>query len=414
MMDGYLVKGMAFKSVVGGKEYETERFQGEHANEYCVYEVKNGVRDGIAELFDDGIVKMRWRMKKGVRDGEYVLYENGVVVREGRWKDVGSDEERIINNEKYGLHMMVRVDGIVVYEGEFNESIERDGWGLEFENGVMKRYGKWRNDELVEVKQRFVSETEMIEYGDGATNDLFSHRPMYKGGYVFNEVTRQVLRNGPGRVFTIWNGICEYESEWENGKEVPNARVALHDGWYCEHSPGESAREAVTGEKPMMIGNRVLINEPSHVEELIIANNDYNDSSVTDLKLNGLSLLRRIEIGDRCFQNVNTFELTGLNALKSVTIGERSVTGWNGSCSITDCPVLTSICIGNYSFGRYPIATFKNLPSLQRVDIGSCFQYVSSFYLNGIPLDVVQAKIFFTYSLWYSESVVFVIASTFR
>ena len=55
---------------VRGKEYEIERYQGDHANEYCVYEVKDGVRDGTAELFDNGMVKMeneewsaRWSLR---------------------------------------------------------------------------------------------------------------------------------------------------------------------------------------------------------------------------------------------------------------------------------------------------------------------------------------------------------------
>ena len=394
MLDGYLVKGMARKSSVGGKEYEIERFQGDHANEYCVYEVKNGVRDGVAELFDDGMVKMRWKMKNGVREGHYVLYEKGVVVREGRWMDVGSDEERVIDNARYVLRMIVRVNGEVVYEGEYNEAMERDGWGFEFEHGRLKRYGKWKNDELIELKQRFVSETEMIEYGDGATNDVFSHRPMYIGGYVFDEDTRRVQRNGPGRVLTIWNGICEYESEWNHDMEVPNKRIELHDGWYLEHSPGESAREAVTGEKPLMIGNRVLINEPSQMEELMIGNNDYNDSTVTDFKLEQLSLLKRIEIGKQSCQNVNSFNLVGLNALKSVAIGESSVTGFQGSCSITDCPVLTSIRFDDYSFNRYSSITIKNLPSLQSIHFCSCFIPTLTLHLEGMLSSYVNSKIF--------------------
>ena len=63
-MDGYLTKGKAIQKSYGEKEYEIERYQGEHANEYCVYEMKDGIRDGTAELFDDGMVKMRWEMKR--------------------------------------------------------------------------------------------------------------------------------------------------------------------------------------------------------------------------------------------------------------------------------------------------------------------------------------------------------------
>ena len=85
LLNGYSTRGKTIYKSYGGREYEIERYQGEHANEYCVYEVKDGVRDGTAELFDDGMVKMRWTMKQGVRDGSYVLFDKGVVVREGTW-----------------------------------------------------------------------------------------------------------------------------------------------------------------------------------------------------------------------------------------------------------------------------------------------------------------------------------------
>lgn len=103
LLDDYLTKGSAIKKSYGGKEYEIEKYQGEHANEYCVYEVKNGVRDGTAELYNDGMISMRWTMKEGARDGRFLIYDRGVVVREGRWSDIGNDEERVINNSKADL-----------------------------------------------------------------------------------------------------------------------------------------------------------------------------------------------------------------------------------------------------------------------------------------------------------------------
>ena len=158
LLDGYMTKGNTVQKLYGGKEYEIERYQGEHANEYCVYEIKNGVRDGTAELFDDGMMKMRWTMKNGVRDGSYVLLDKGVVVGEGDWVELGKEEEKVMENRQNGLRMVIRSNGVVVYEGGFNKSLERDGLGLEFENGVLKRCGEWRDNELIEWKQRFVNE----------------------------------------------------------------------------------------------------------------------------------------------------------------------------------------------------------------------------------------------------------------
>ena len=84
-----------------GKQYEIERYQGDHASEYCVYEMNNGIRNGTAQLFDDGVLKLKWNMKNGVRDGSYVLFDKGIVVREGKWNDLGKEEERMITKPKW-------------------------------------------------------------------------------------------------------------------------------------------------------------------------------------------------------------------------------------------------------------------------------------------------------------------------
>lgn len=188
-MDGYMTKGKVIKKCNKGKQYEIERFQGKHENEYCVYEVKKGVRHGTAELFDDGVLKLRWTMRNGVRYGSYVLFDKGVAARKGRWEDIGQSEERVIENRPSQLVMVIRVEGVVVYEGGFNNQMQRDGPGYEYENGVLKRFGKWEEDELVQLEQRYVDENEMIEYGCGSPTDLLSHRPIYIGGYRWNELT---------------------------------------------------------------------------------------------------------------------------------------------------------------------------------------------------------------------------------
>ena len=250
MMTDYLTRGQILKKSYGGKEYEIERYQGEHENEYGVFEVKNGVRDGTAELFDDGIVKMRWTMKNGVREGSYVLFDKGVVTGEGKWEDIGKSEDRVVENRRSGLIMVIHFNNAIIYEGGFNESMQRNGFGLEYENGVLKRGGEWKDDELVYLSQRFLNDSEMIEYSSGSTYDLFSHRPVYIGGYCKDELSGQIVRDGRGRVLDEWSGVCEYESEWDGGKELTDRRVTLREGWYCGHEHQQSTRRVVTGDEP--------------------------------------------------------------------------------------------------------------------------------------------------------------------
>ena len=250
MMTDYLTRGQILKKSYGGKEYEIERYQGEHENEYGVFEVKNGVRDGTAELFDDGIVKMRWTMKNGVREGSYVLFDKGVVTGEGKWEDIGKSEDRVVENRRSGLIMVIHFNNAIIYEGGFNEKMQRNGFGLEYENGVLKRGGEWKDDELVYLSQRFLNDSEMIEYSSGSTYDLFSHRPVYIGGYCKDELSGQIVRDGRGRVLDEWSGVCEYESEWDGGKELTDRRVTLREGWYCGHEHQQSTRRVVTGDEP--------------------------------------------------------------------------------------------------------------------------------------------------------------------
>ena len=389
LLSGYFTRGVTVKRSCGGKDFEIEYYQGDHANEYCVYEMKDGVRNGRAELFDDGMVKLRWTMKNGVRDGSYVLFDKGVVVREGTWNFEDNGEERIVDNTHEELKMVIRTNGEVVYEGDYNTKMERSGYGYEFENGLMRRYGKWEKDVLVELKQRFVSEKEMIEYASGSTCDLISHRPIYIGGYIRDEASGTMKRNGFGRSLDGDTGVCEYESEWENGVEKESKRVPLYNGWYHKHGTSESTRRAIGETEPILVGTRALMKYPPEVEELRVDSSDFNEPSMTELKLSGLTGLKRVVIGDTCFINVRSFELSGLDALETVVIGKKNFTTTtagprkDGSCRIVNCARLKSISLSDWSFGDYHAFELSNLPSLQSLQMGECcFYWSPSFALT--------------------------------
>lgn len=406
LLDGFLTKGSVLKTSYGGKEYEIEQYQGEHANEYCVYEVKNGVRDGTAELFNDGMITMRWTMKKGVRDGRFLIYDRGVVVREGRWCDIGRNEERVINNNKAELIMTIRVNGQIVYEGDYNESMERDCLGYEYENGVLKGFGEWRKDEFVELKQRFISKNEMIEYGGGSTRNLLSHKPIYVGGYIFDEASGRMKRNGAGRVLNEWSGVCEYESEWEKGEELSRKRVPLHDGWYHKSVPVEFTRRAVTGYEPFMLrtkgllgmqGTGVKFEEPSQIEEFSMGRSYYG-INITELKLNGLNRLKRFETEPSPFSKVEMVDIDGMNELESIHFSNQGRSDYThsgpysdeSSMRIVNCCKLKSVIIDLHYCTGYRFFELRNLPSLESLKIGeSCFCHVSSLSLTSILIRFV-------------------------
>ena len=114
--------------------------------------------------------------------------------------------------------------------------------------------------------------------------------------------------------------------------------------------------------------------------------NHYNDL----LSISGYSDLKRIVVGDDCFNKVRVFELDGLSELEIITIGEESFRvsideRSDGTCRIANCPKLKSIQIGYQSFADYHSFELSNLPSLQSIDIGMrCFYWVPLFSLIGL------------------------------
>ena len=124
--------------------------------------------------------------------------------------------------------------------------------------------------------------------------------------------------------------------------------------------------------------------------EWVVGNGQYNEASRTQLKLRRLVRLKRIVIGDGCFEKVRVFELDGLGELESVVVGKDSFRisenkRSDGSYRIVNCPKLKSIQIGYDSFWDYHSFELNNLPSLQSIDIGDyCFDWVPSLSLTSL------------------------------
>ena len=111
--------------------------------------------------------------------------------------------------------------------------------------------------------------------------------------------------------------------------------------------------------------------------------------------------LESIEIGDECFESVQSFKINGLNRLKTIKIGQNSFTKIKNqavndilkSFHILNCESLESIQIGGYSFSDFGgDFELKNIPQLQSIQIGtirSDYSYnfwYSTFVIRGIDM----------------------------
>ena len=403
-------------------------YQGDHSNEYLLSEMKDGQVEGRCQLFNRGILSLSWMMKDGKRIGQVTGFENGKVLQKEGWDSLlGNDrrERRIIENSKEGIIMTIRRrckeddDGCVIYRGGFDEEMNRDGYGVEYdiESGKEKIEGYWCKDKLIRMIREFDAENnQMIEYAENDENDksnveILNRIPIYIGGYSIEN--GKYVRNGMGYLIDEASGTATRESEWENGIEKKECGIDLYEGWYGKGT-SESIRSVLKNEKPEEMVTNPIVNIPSKpikihnsielktmdlkVTELVICSNNCNE--LIELNLNKFKSLQSIEIGDKCFTLVKTFKIDGLSRLNTIKIGNNSFTqkkndwGDNKSKSfhILNCESLESIQIGEYSFsdfgGEFEL---KNLPQLQSIQIGTVGSdsnnfYSSSFVIGGIEL----------------------------
>lgn len=108
--------------------------------------------------------------------------------------------------------------------------------------------------------------------------------------------------------------------------------------------------------------------------------------------LSFLHSLKRVVVGDRCFQNTSAFCASGLDALVHMTIGEESFyspfySGPEGTFHVVNCPNLVDIEIHYHSFFYYSACVLDRLPSLRTIVFGACcFFKVTHFILSSSGL----------------------------
>ena len=99
----------------------------------------------------------------------------------------------------------------------------------------------------------------------------------------------------------------------------------------------------------------------SSMTSIIIPNWTCNDVGYTIFDFSRFTLVETIEIGNDCFESVQTFQIDGLNQLKTIKIGNNSFTqrkNWYGndkskSFHILNCESLESIQIGTIGSKSY-------------------------------------------------------------
>ena len=119
------------------------------------------------------------------------------------------------------------------------------------------------------------------------------------------------------------------------------------------------------------------------VSELAVGDNGMKSFKSIEIAI--VPCLETIHVGSNAFKNVNEMRLVGLSKLKRVEVGEDSFTNKEGSFELKNCASVSELVVGNRSlssFSSFEITT----PSLKTITIGDgCLKKVGAFALSGLP-----------------------------
>ena len=132
----------------------------------------------------------------------------------------------------------------------------------------------------------------------------------------------------------------------------------------------------------------------SDVSIVFVKSYSCNDASLTVLNVSRLTSLQELSVGDYCFENVKELRLVGLSGLKRVTIGSNSFTkSKNGFGSdpnrrfqLNDCSALTELRVGRYSFSDYSVCEIENVDALESIAMGELNSESFNFHSASLEL----------------------------
>ena len=355
-------------------------YNGDNSEYELVVTLVNGVKEGMAILYCDGIPTKKCEHRNGIFTGHVeevaewkLILSKGIDSKESiLFYDIKAEYTYGIVkcNERYctvdglrGAYRMVvadvnRMEMIICEDSErtdpqcTKEVIDLDVNGKRWEGGVRDGkpfgYGVVYDEEGRKEYEGFMVDGVKVCYGIEYYSD--TEWVKYRGCFYEGK------RFGKGVLYSR-NGMIDYNGLWKNNKSC------------CDQFDGKTI--------------------DCHTESVSIKDGSFNE--VKSFILHSfLHSLKRIVIGDRCFGKVRVVELDGLDELESVVIGRESFMissseRSDGSCRIMNCSKLKSIQIGYKAFEDYYSFELNNLPSLQSIDIGDwCFRYAPSFSLTSL------------------------------
>ena len=254
----------------------------------------------------------------------------------------------------------------------------------------------WRNvcvntqsHELLKVDGETVTEIEhkqvldLSDDGERWEGDVLHNQP-YGWGVYYDKDNNKVYEGFRlkdvnmcyGRSYYADIQQLEYEGDicegkrWGRGVQFDRRGNTVFDGEWCDNVHGCPEKERI-----QCIASNTMI---SSVESLSIGDYCCNGQEWKALKLDCLSQIKELIVGNFSFQHVETVVISGLEKLESVTIGDccfatrkqQDVRNPNARFCFTDCPRVKHLSIGRYSFTNYGQCIINNNPRLITIFMG--------------------------------------------
>ena len=108
------------------------------------------------------------------------------------------------------------------------------------------------------------------------------------------------------------------------------------------------------------------------------------------------SLLRnvkKIDVKDNCFHDINQFEVIGLVKLEIIVVGKNSIHGMKGegAFTIASCVSIRTVLMGDNTFGHFPSLALRDCPKLKDFRRGEkSFSSVRNIDLKSIGLESID------------------------
>ena len=249
------------------------------------------------------------------------------------------------------------------------------------------------NDEDMSVIQHNVV-LDLSNEGERWDGDVLQNKP-FGWGVLYDSENRMVYEGFRiGEVNVCYGtryyadiGVIEYEGEWCEGKRW--GRGVQHDRKGAVQYDGEWVKDEHAEKRVVLSEENQLLH--NRVEVLIVKDNSCNGTEWKVLDFSFMPRLRKLEIGDNCFEKVEKVKLNGLNELERVEIGNRSLRQedmHDSSFEMKDCEKVKELIIGKKSFNIFGKFSLENTPSMERIIMKGENFYWASCRFHGCDLTI--------------------------